>query len=389
MLPDLKPDQAAIVTRMSELARDVFASRAATYDAEARFPRENYTDLHRAGLLGLTIPREFGGAGVDWLTYAICMHELGKACSATALTFNMHAVILDFLAHLGTPEQRRRWFGEVIDGGKLFSSVTSEPTASFRHKFVLSTVLTPVEGGYRLNGVKHFGSLGEHSDYHFVTAMLEGSTTAREGQQSVIVPRTSAGVSVERTWNSMGMRGTSSDTIKYANTFVPDADRVGGIAALASIDITGFGLGYAAIYLGIGEAAFDYVLDYVKATSYKLPEPMSHQPATQRSVGEMATSIRAARALLWEAASVRMKNDRAASTLAVNEAKAFCSEVGTRVCEQAIRLAGGRGILKNYPLERYMRDAICGPVMSPANERCMETVGKILCGLEGRTLEYA
>jgi alkylation response protein AidB-like acyl-CoA dehydrogenase len=389
MLPDLKPEQTAIVTRMSELARGVFAGRAATYDAEARFPRENYADLHHAGLLGLTVPREHGGLGVDWLTYAICMRELGKACSATALTFNMHCVVLDFLASLGTPEQKRRWFGEVVDGGKLFSSVTSEPTASFRHKFVLSTVLTPVDGGFRLNGVKHFGSLGEHSDYHFVTAMIEGATTAREGQQSVVVPRTAAGVTIEPTWNSMGMRATSSDTIRYASTFVPRADCIGGVAALSTIDITGFGLGYAAIYLGIGEAAFDHVLAYVKDTAYKLPEPMSHQPATQRAIGEMATAIRAAQALLWEAASVRSKGDRAASTLAVNEAKAFCSDVGIRVAEQAIRLAGGRGILKAYPLERHFRDAACGPVMSPANERCMETVGKILCGLEGKTLEYA
>jgi alkylation response protein AidB-like acyl-CoA dehydrogenase len=203
------------------------------------------------------------------------------------------------------------------------------------------------------------------------------------------VPKTAPGVSVEHTWNSVGMRGTSSDTIRYTDTFVPAADRLGGIAALAGYDISGFGLGYAAIYLGIGEAAFEYVRDYVTATSYKLPEPMSHQPATQRSIGEMAISIRAARALLWEAGSIRGKGDRAASVLVVNQAKAFCSEVGTRVCEQAIRLAGGRGLLRNYPLERHMRDALCGPVMSPANERCMETVGKILCGLEGRTLEYA
>ena len=173
----------------------------------------------------------------------------------------MHAVILAFIAALGTEEQKKRWFGEVVDGGRLFSSVTSEPQASFRHKFVLTTIFTPTEGGFLLNGTKHFASLGEHSDYHFVTALIEGTTSAREGQQSALVPKPGKGISVERNWNATGMRGTASDTIKYENCFVSEADCLGGIAALARIDITGFALGYAAIYLGIGEVAYDYVLE--------------------------------------------------------------------------------------------------------------------------------
>jgi alkylation response protein AidB-like acyl-CoA dehydrogenase len=387
MEPGLDPEQAAIVKRVMEL-REEFAKRAARYDAESKFPVENYADLRKAGLLGITVPKEYGGVGADWLTYALSMLELAKGDSATALTFNMHAVILDFIAALGTAPQKKRWFSEVVDHGKLFSSVTSEPQASFRHKFVLSTSFKPVPGGYLLNGVKHFASLGENSDYHFVTALIDGKTTAAEGQRSALVPKTTPGITIDHNWNAMGMRGTSSDTIKYENCFVSEDDCLGGIAALAGIDITGFALGYAAIYLGVGEAAFDYVLEYVKTKSFGLPEPMSHEPATQRSIGEMATMIRAARSLLREAAQVKMQVDRRATTLAVNQAKCFCSDVGSLVTDRAIRLAGGRGILKAYPLERWHRDSMCGPVMSPANERCLETAGKILCGLEGKTLEY-
>ena len=388
MYPGVQPDQAAIVNRIAELSREQFAKRAERYDRESRFPIENYADLHKAGLLALIIPKQYGGVGADWLTYALCLLEMGKGCPATALTFNMHSVILDFITHLGTEEQKRRWFGEVVDRGKLFSSVTSEPQSSFRHKFVLSTTFKPVEGGFLLNGVKHFGSLGEHSDYHFVTALIEGQTTAREGQQSALVPKTTPGISVERNWDALGMRGTSSDTIKYERCFVRNEDCLGGIAALATIDITGFALGYAAIYLGIAEAAFDYVLDYVKTQSFKLPEPLSQHPSTQRSIGEMAVALRAARSLLCEAAQVKSQGDRVATTLVVNESKCFSTDVGARVTDLAIRLAGGRGILRKYPLERFHRDAMCGPVMSPANDRCLETAGKILCGLEGKTLEY-
>jgi alkylation response protein AidB-like acyl-CoA dehydrogenase len=370
-------EQGTAVRVAATLSRDQFAKRAEHFDHGAIFPLENFSDLHKAGLLGLTVPKKYGGVGADWLTVALTLLEIGRGCSATAAAFNMHCVILDFIAQLGTEEQKGRWFAEVIDAGKLFASITSEPQSSFRHKFVLSTNLTPVDGGFLLNGVKHFGSLGEHASYHFVSGMMEGATSAREGQRSVVVST-----------NSLGMRGTASHSIRYDNCFVRQEDCVGGIAALASIDITGFALGFAAIYLGIGEAAFEYVLEYVKTRSFGLHESLSHHPPTQQAIGEMATAIRAARGLLREAALTTMRDDRTATVLAVNQSKYFSAEVGSTVTERAIRLAGGRGILRRYPLERWRRDALCGPVMSPANERCMETVGKILCGLEARTLEY-
>ncbi|PYM28441.1 MAG: hypothetical protein DMD80_12480 [Candidatus Rokuibacteriota bacterium] len=388
MYQGLKPEQAAVVQRAADLSRELFAKRAEQHDRTGKFPLENYADLHKAGLLGLTVPKEYGGVGADWVTFALTMLEIAKGCSATALTFNMHAVILDFIAQLGTEEQKRRWFGEVIDRGKLFSSITSEPQASFRHKFVLSTTFAPVEGGFLLSGVKHFGSLGEHASFHFVTALIEGTTTATEGQQSALVPAGSTGISVDRNWDAVGMRATSSDTIKYDKCFVRREDCLGGIAALSTIDITGFALGYSAIYLGIGEAAFDYVLEYAKTQSFGLPEPLSHHPSTQRSLGEMAIAIRAARALLREAAQVKMQGDRRETALAINESKCMSADVGFTVTDRAIRLAGGRGILRKYPLERWHRDAMCGPVMAPANDRCLETAGRILCGLEGKTLEF-
>src|SRR5207249_554194 len=311
MYQGLKPEQAADVQRAADLSRELFAKRAEQHDRTGKFPLENYADLHKAGLLGLTVPKEYGGVGADWVTFALTMLEIAKGCSATALTFNMHAVILDFIAQLGTEEQKRRWFGEVIDRGKLFSSITSEPQASFRHKFVLSTTFAPVEGGFLLSGVKHFGSLGEHASFHFVTALIEGTTTATEGQQSALVPAGSTGISVDRNWDAVGMRATSSDTIKYDKCF-----------------------------------------------------------------------------LRREAAQVKMQGDRRETALAINESKCMSADVGFSVTDRAIRLAGGRGILRKYPLERWHRDAMCGPVMAPANDRCLETAGRILCGLEGKTLEF-
>ncbi|HXH81497.1 MAG TPA: acyl-CoA dehydrogenase family protein [Candidatus Tectomicrobia bacterium] len=387
-LPPLTDEQARIVEGMATLARERFAPRAARYDAESSFPHENYRDLHEAGLLALTVPREHGGVGADAIAYAHALRELAKACPATALTFNMHSTVTTFIAALGTEEQRRRWFGEIVRDGRLIASITSEPEQSFRDRFVLQTVFRKVDGGWHVGGVKQFCSLGDAADYYFVTGVVEGTTSAREGVISAMIPRTTAGVKLESVWNATGMRGTVSHTLRY-DAVVPERDIVGTPGSLLTIDLSGFALGYAAVYLGIGEAAFEYMVEYARTRPMRpSTEPMSHHPLVQRTVAEVSIAIRAARLLLHEAARVRMTGDREGTMLAVNQAKTYAADVGLVATERALRLAGGRGILKELPLERWHRDALAGPVMPPANDRCLETVGKLLCGLRAATLEF-
>src|SRR4029077_21039091 len=144
------------------------------------------------------------------VTYVHALREIAKGCSATALTFNMHSTVTTFLDALATPEQKRRYFGEVVGRGARIASITSEPEQSFRDKFVLNTVFHQTDGGYRVAGVKQFCSLGEAADYFFITGILEGTTTAREGVVSAMIPSRDAGVKIEGTWNAVGMRGTIS-----------------------------------------------------------------------------------------------------------------------------------------------------------------------------------
>ena len=388
-LPPLTAEQRDVIERVAAISRECFAPRAARYDAESAFPYENYADLHAAGLLALTVPREYGGVGADPVTYVHALREIAKGCSATALTFNMHSTVTTFLAALGTEEQRRRYFGEIVGRGARIASITSEPEQSFRDKFVLNTVFRPAgDGGYRVAGVKQFCSLGDAADYFFITGILEGHTTAREGVISAMIPSRDAGVKIESAWSAVGMRGTISHTIRY-DCVVDAASVVGRPGQYLTIDLQGFALGYAAVYLGIGEAAFEYMAQYAR-TRVQRPstEPISHHPLVQRTVAEVGTAIRAARLLLHEAATVKMAGDREATMLAVNQAKTYCADVGLMATERALRLAGGRGILKELPLERWHRDALAGPVMPPANDRCLETAGKLLCGLRAATLEF-
>jgi alkylation response protein AidB-like acyl-CoA dehydrogenase len=170
---------------------------------------------------------------------------------------------------------------------------------------------------------------------------------------------------------------------------VEDQDIVGAPGQFLDIDLQGFALGYAAVYLGIGEAAYEFMVDYARTRTLRpSTEPMSHHPLVQRTVAEVGTAVRAGLLLLHEAARVSMAGEAEATALVVNQAKAFCAEVGLRATEQALRLAGGRGILKDLPLERWHRDALAGPVMPPSNDRCLETAGKLICGLRASTLEF-
>lgn len=385
----LDAEQRRIVEQVAALSRERFAPRAARYDAESTFPFENYEDLREAGLLGLTIPREYGGLGADPLTYALSLFEMAKGCSATALTFNMHATVLTFLVPMATEEQRRRYYGAVVDDGKLMASITSEPESSFRDKFIMKTTFRPAGDGYNVSGTKHFCSLGDAADYYFVSGVLEDARSGREGVLSALVRREAPGVRLEKTWNATGMRGTASHTIHY-DTFVDRSEVIGTPGQLLDIDLSGFALGYAATYLGIGEAAFEFIVDFVKSKAFSPSIGVSSQhPLTQRTVAEMGAAIRAAKLLVVEAATIKHQGDLEATMLAVSQAKYMGAEVGAMVTQKAIRLAGGRGILKELPLERYHRDALAGPVMAPSNDRCLETAGKIICGLDAAMLEIS
>jgi alkylation response protein AidB-like acyl-CoA dehydrogenase len=387
-LPPLDDAQRAIVDRTARLAGERFAARAARHDADASFPYENYADLHREGLLALAVPAAHGGVGADAVTYVHALREIARACPATGLTFNMHSTVTGLIEALGTDAQKRRYFGEIVSDGKLIASITSEPEQSFRDRYVLNTVFRRVPGGWQVAGVKQFCSLGDAADYYFLTGVMEGAPSTRDGLISAVVPRETAGVKVEGVWNASGMRGTISHTIRYDCT-VGDDEIVGRPGEFLAIDLSGFALGYCAVYLGVGEAAFDFMVEYARTrTQRPSTTPLSEHPLVQRTLGETATALRAGLLLMHEAARLRAAGDREATMLAVNQAKVLCTEGALRATEQAIRLAGGRGILKDLPLERWHRDALAGPVMPPSNDRCLETVGKVLCGLRAATLEF-
>ena len=385
----MSDESVALVELAGRLANERFAGRAAGYDAAAAFPVENYADLREAGLLTLRVPVEYGGLAADPLTYAMCILAVARGCASTGLTLTMHTNVLgSFVGGLGTEEQRSRYFGEAVEAGKLFASITSEPGASARERFVLSTTFSPTDdGGYRVSGVKHFCSLADAADYFFVSGIIEGSGGGPDNIISAMIRSDVSGVEVTGRWDAVGMRATSSHTVTY-DTAAPAKAVFGPPGRILSADWGSFSLGYAAVYLGIAEAAYGYITDYVNEKSWT-PESgaIINHPSTQKTIGEMSVAIQSGRLLLVDAALTDRNADPTDAVLAVNRAKQYCAEVGVSVTDAAMRLAGGGGLLKSSPLERLRRDALSGPVMPPANDRCLETIGKLECGLPAVTIE--
>ena len=381
--------QLRLVRAADGLARDRFAGRAAAYDEAAEFPAENYDDLREAGLLTLRVPTRFGGHGVDPLTFAMCILAVARGCASTGLTLTMHTnVVGSFVGGLGTPEQRRRYFAEVVEAGRLFASITSEPGASARERFVLSTTFTPVDdGAYRVEGTKHFCSLADAADYFFVSGIVAGSGGGPDNLISGMIRSDMSGVRVTGQWDAVGMRATASHTVSY-DTVAPADTIFGPPGRLLTADWGSFSLGYAAVYLGIAEAAYEYITDQAASRSWTPGgDTMIHYPATQQTIGQMSVAIQSGRLMLVDAALTDREADPTGAVLAVNRAKQYCSEVGVSVTDAAMRMAGGGGLLKSSPLERLRRDALSGPVMPPANDRCLETIGKLECGLPAVTIE--
>ena len=384
--PPLSPEQLEIVERTATLARERFFERAARYDQEATFPFENYDDLRRAGLIGLLVPKEYGGLGADSTTYVATLLEMAKGDSATALTFNMHSTHIRTVLLLGTEEQKQRYLGEVGREGKVLASITSEPGGQSFGKYIVRARFLPVDGGYRVEGIKYFCSVADGADYYVTSGILEGKETAKDGMMTAMIPRTAEGIELVERWNATGMRGTTSHTLRF-NTFVPGDAVLGGPGALMQADVLNFALGYGAVYLGVGQAAFEYIVDQLKARAARGESGAIESPLIQHAIGEIYTRISAARAMLWDAARAK-EGGVANAPVFVNQAKSFGAEVGLWATERCMRLAGGRGILKSQPLERWHRDALAGPVMPPSNDRVSEVSGKAAFGLPAVAIEF-
>lgn len=345
---------------MRKMVRD-FAEKdvaplAAELDEKGVVPFENIKTMGRLGLLGLTAPEEYGGCGADTISYVIAIEELAKACASTAIVMAVQNSLVNYgLAKFGTEEQKQKYLTKLVTGEWIGAFALTEPGAG---SDAAAQRTTAVRDGdfYVLNGSKHFITNGGIADVVIVFAMTDKSKGSR-GISAFIVEKTFPGFSVGKEENKMGIRGTNTNELIFEDCRVPAENLLGEEGqgfkiAMIVLDAGRIGVGAQAV--GIAQAAFEAAVEYAK-TREQFGAPIARLQAIQWMIADMATRIEAARLLVYNAALKKDSGGRFTKEAAM--AKLFASETADFVVDCALQIHGGYGYMKEYPVERYYRDA--------------------------------
>ena len=378
----IDPD-ANVLAAAARLAREELAPRAAEYDREAKNPVESWRSLGRGGFLAVAIPRAHGGLGLDMPTYVGVIRTLAGGCASTAMTLHMHSTVMRFIDALGTDAQRRRYYPEVVRHGKLFGSWGSEPAVSLSRTLLMETAIREMGDGWTIDGVKHFCTMALGASYYMVWCALDGGTDMGKALLLTLVPADAAGMTTDGVWDTLGMRGTYSPSVTFTGVRVPADATLGQPGSAVQVGvIEAFALGYAAVYVGIAEAALAFAVDFLRKRIVK-PDNVSvaQDPTVQRHVGELAVRLDAARLVLEQSAAAWGGADIVERGLLANRAKYLASEVGLEVTSRVIQTVGGRGAYRAFLAERAFRDMRTATLMPPTADRMLETIGKSALGL--------
>ncbi|MFQ5658385.1 MAG: acyl-CoA dehydrogenase [Candidatus Methylomirabilales bacterium] len=339
-----------------EFAKKEVAPRAAEVDEEAYFPAETVRMMGKLGLMGVTIPEAYGGAGADTICYAIAVEEISRACASTGVIMSINnSLVCDSIHTFGAEEQKRRFLIPLARGEKLGCYCLSEPDAGSDAANLQLTARA--EGNhFLLNGVKNFITNGQEANIAIVFATVDRQLK-HKGISAFLVEKGTPGFSVLKVEKKLGIRGTSCCQLLFENCRVPRENLLGGIGegfkiAMASLD--GGRIGIAAQAVGIARAAYEAALGYAKGR-VQFGQPIASFQAIQFLLADMVTTIDAARLLAYRAAFLRDQGIQYG--LEASMAKLYASEVAMCVSTKAIQIYGGYGYITDYPVQRYFRDA--------------------------------
>jgi alkylation response protein AidB-like acyl-CoA dehydrogenase len=380
-----------LVERVARLTREKIGPRAAQYDRDAVNPLESWRDLWEAGFLAMAVPRRYGGLEVAMPVYAEILRAIAQGCASTSMTLHMHSTVMRFLDALATEDQKRRYYAEVTERGRLFGSWGSEPAVSLSRALQFETSIRRKDGSWVIDGTKHFCTMARGAAYYLVWGALDGLTDMAKALMVCLVPADTPGIAIDDRWDTLGMRATYSPSVTFTGCAVAGDSAIGepGGALRAGV-IEGFALGYAAIYLGIAQSALDFAVEYAKKRVMKPdPLPIAHEPATQRHVGELTIKLEAAGLVLARAAEEWASAGAVQRGVLAAKAKYVTTESGLLVTSKVIQLVGGRGAYRDHPVERAFRDLRTCTLMVPSVDRMAETIGKSVLGLDGAMFNVA
>ncbi|HDI60369.1 MAG TPA: acyl-CoA dehydrogenase [Desulfobacteraceae bacterium] len=352
----LTDEQLMVQSMVREFARKVVQPTAAERDRTKEFPAENLRQMGELGLMGMMIPDRYDGAGADCVSYVLALMEIAAACASTAVVMSVqNSIVCESLYRFGTEAQKEKYLRPLAAGEIIGAFGLTEPSAG---SDPVRQTTTAVRDGndYIINGTKRFITSGKNASVVIVTAKTDESLR-HKGISAFIVEKGRPGLDVGHIEDKMGLRASDTADLIFEDCRVPAENLLGtegqGFAiAMAGLDSGRIGIGAQSV--GVARAALEAAVKYAKERQ-QFGQSIAKFQGLRWMVADMATEIEAARQLVLSAA--RMKDKGEPYTQQASMAKLFASEMVQRVTAQAIQIHGGYGYTKDYPVERFYRDA--------------------------------
>ncbi|MDD7908378.1 isobutyryl-CoA dehydrogenase [Pseudovibrio exalbescens] len=362
----LTEEQRAIVDMASSFSAEELAPFAKEWDENSFFPVETLRKAAELGMAGLYVPSDVGGSELGRLDAALIFEELSKGCTSTAAFLSIHNMVAGMIDKFGNEELRQRFLPQMCSMGMIASYCLTEP-GSGSDAAALRTRAVRDGDEYVLNGSKAFISGAGTSDLYAV--MVRTGEEGPAGISCVIVEKGTPGLSFGANEHKMGWRSQPTAQVNFEDCRVPVANRIGeegGGFKIAMMGLDGGRLNIGACSLGAAQACLDQAIQYMGERK-QFGRNLNQFQALQFRIADMATELEAARLLLYKAASLLDQKDPSATKMAAM-AKRLATDTGFKVVNDALQLHGGYGYLKDYPLERYLRDVRVHQILEGTNE---------------------
>lgn len=374
----LSAEQESIRKMVRDFAEKSIAPTAAERDEKELFSREIFDQMGELGFLGLPYPEEYGGAGSDFLAYAIAVEEISRVCGSTGIGLSVHTSLCSWpIFNYGTEEQKQKYLTPLAEGVKLGAFGLTEPNAGTD---VGNASTTAVREGeyYLLNGTKVFNTNGGEAEIEVIIASTNKAAGIK-GMSAFIVEKGTPGLSFGKKEVKMGIRSSVQREVIMENCRVPVSNLLGKEGEgfkIAMTTLDGGRIGVAAQAVGLAQAALEAAVKYAKER-IQFGKPISSNQAISFKLADMATKVDAARFLTYRAAYNKSKHLPYSKEAAM--AKMFASDVAMEVTTEAVQVYGGYGFSREYPVERLMRDAKITQIYEGTNEaQRMVIAGSIL-----------
>jgi butyryl-CoA dehydrogenase len=327
------------------------------------FPRETVTKMGKSGFLGIPVPKEYGGQGCDPLTYVMCVEELAKVCGTTSVIVSAHtSLCVDPILTYGTEEQKQKYVPDLASGKKLGAFGLTEPGAGTDAQGVQTKAVLSEDGKtWTLNGSKCFITNGKEADVYIIIAYTDIVEDKKGRKQkkftAFIVEKDTPGFTFGTKEHKMGIRGSATYELIFQDCVIPAENQLGARGKgfpIAMHTLDGGRIGIAAQALGLAEGALDRTIAYVKERK-QFGRSIAQFQNTQFQLANLATEVEAAQLLVYKAAEAKRTQDRYSVEAA--KAKLFAAETAMDVTTKCVQLLGGYGYIREYEVERMMRDA--------------------------------